>query len=83
MNWHKHIERKLNIRIMIKKTNKNKNGRTHKTELRKEWKGTGVAYIERELVRNRTTEKVQTRPRWSTEINRERIEETINVKEKK
>ena len=39
MNWHKYIERKLNIIIMIKKE------RIQKTELRKEWKGTGVVYI--------------------------------------
>ena len=39
MNWHKHIERKRNIIIIIKKE------MTQKTELRKEWKGTGVVYI--------------------------------------
>ena len=72
MNWHKHIERKLNIIITIKKD------RTQKTELRKQWKRTGVVIYSRELTRkNRSTERVQTRPRWSTEINRERIEETI------
>ena len=36
----------------------------------------------RELKRNRTRERVQTRSRWSTEMNRERIEETIDERGK-
>ena len=53
---------------------------------KKEWKGTGVVYIYiyiREVTRNRTTERAQTRSRWSTGINRERIEETIKERGKK
>ena len=64
-----------------------KKEKTQKTELRKEWKGTGLVYIyiyiyiyiySREPTGNRTTERVQTRSRWSTEKNRKRIEQKMN-----
>ena len=43
MNWHKHMQRKLNTIIMIKK---NWEKSAKETVLKKEWKGTGVVYIQ-------------------------------------
>ena len=66
MNWHKHIERKLNIIIMIKKE------WTQKLGLRKEWKVTGVVYKKGEPTENRKTERVQIKLKGSMEKNRKR-----------
>ena len=85
MNWHKHTPRKLDITIMIKRKGQNKK----KTKERVKGNGSSIyiyiyIYIySKEVTRNRTTERAQTRSRWSTGINRERIEETIKERRKK
>ena len=84
MNWHKHTQRKLDITIMIKRKGHRK---LKKTKERVKGNGSSIyiyIYIySREVTRNRTTERAQTRSRWSTGINRERIEETIKERGKK
>ena len=66
MNWHKHIERKFNIIIMTKKE------KTQKTELRKEWKGTGLVYIY--IVENRQETEQQKEYKQGQDEAQKRIE---------
>ena len=75
MKWHTHREK-------TQHNDNDKKGKDTENRTKERVKVNRSSIYSRELT-NRTTERVQTRSRWSTETNRERLEKTINERGKK